>query len=108
MAPSRRAIWAVSKPSIAVNGYRATTAAVAVGASVESDAIPLAIDPLSDVAVSIYFPAPTGQATCHQSAFQDNYVAAGDVSSSASLSGVENKGSYFILTNLDVQNPAAL
>jgi lysophospholipase L1-like esterase len=102
---SGSSIAASTDRSVTFGGASSTT--IAVGASVQSDPISLAIDALSDVAVSLYFPEPSGQVTCHQSGFQDNYVAAGDVSANANLPGAQTKGSYYVLTNLDVQNPAA-
>jgi hypothetical protein len=42
---------------------------------------------LSDVAVSIYLPQFTGSATMRQDPRQTNYVATGDVSANASLTG---------------------
>ncbi len=45
--------------------------------------------------------------TYHQFSFQTNYVANGDVSGNTSLSVASTPSSYFYLTNLDVQDPAA-
>ena len=72
-----------------------------------SDSIAFTVTALSDVAVSFYLPQPTGPATYHQQGTQTNYVAAGDVSGNATLSGAATTGSYSFLTNLDVQNAAA-
>ena len=61
--------------------------------------------PLSDVAVSFFVVSHSG-ATCHQSGFQTNYQASGDVAGDKTLTGTTN-GSYFFLSNLDVQSPSA-
>ncbi|HVR63091.1 MAG TPA: GDSL-type esterase/lipase family protein, partial [Polyangia bacterium] len=71
-----------------------------------SDGAPFTVKPLSDVAVSFFVIANNG-ATCHQSGFQTNYSAAGNVVGAATLANTENNTSYFFLSNLDVQNPAA-
>lgn len=80
---------------------------VAPGAFAVSDTAAFTVSALSDVAVSFYLPNATGAATYHQQGTQTNYVASGDVSGSATLSGTATTGSYAFLTNLDVQNPAA-
>ncbi|MYS21001.1 GDSL family lipase [Streptomyces sp. SID4948] len=80
---------------------------VAAGAVAVSDPVSFTVAAQSDVAVSFYLPSATGSATYHQQGTQTNYVAGGDVSASATLSGASTNGSYAFLTNLDVQNPAA-
>jgi lysophospholipase L1-like esterase len=84
-----------------------STTSIPVGGSVVSDAISFPVNSLADVVVSMYFPGPTGQVTCHQSGFQTNYVAAGDAAGNETLSVQQTKGSYYVLTNLDVQNASA-
>jgi lysophospholipase L1-like esterase len=76
---------------------------IPAGGSAASDPIAFPVTALSDVAVSIYLPQAAGSATMHQDARQTNYVAAGDVSGNASLSGVREMGSYYFLAGLDVQ-----
>jgi lysophospholipase L1-like esterase len=100
--------------SIAPGSDRAVTfsgqgsVTVAPGASIASDPVDFTVAALSDVAVSMYFPQPTDSAaTCHQSGFQTSYIASGDVGGDASLPGAQTTGSYYFLTNVDVQNPAA-
>jgi lysophospholipase L1-like esterase len=80
---------------------------IAAGGSVASDPVTIPITALSNVAISAYLPAPTGPATAHQLGTQTNYVANGDVSGDASLSGAQKTGSYKFLTGLDVRNSAA-
>jgi lysophospholipase L1-like esterase len=80
---------------------------IAVGAEAVSDRIELAVAPLSDVAVSFYLPQSTGSATAHGMSNQTNYVVGGDASGDATLSGAQTNGSYYFLSNLDVDNAAA-
>jgi lysophospholipase L1-like esterase len=80
-----------------------TDVTVAAGGVSASDLVDFSVAALSDVAISVYFPQSTGPATYHQQGTQTNYVAAGDLSANASLSGAETLGSYFFLVNLDVQ-----
>jgi lysophospholipase L1-like esterase len=77
------------------------------GAEVNSDAVSISIPSLSEVAISFYLPNSTAVQTYHQFGFQTAYVAGGDVSANTSLSVASAPSSYFYLTNLDVQNPAA-
>ncbi len=80
---------------------------VGAGAEVNSDAVSISIPSLSEVAISFYLPNSTAVQTYHQFSFQTNYVANGDVSGSTNLSVASTPSSYFFLTNLDVQDPAA-
>ena len=83
------------------------TVTVPAGGLAVSDEVAFTVPPASDVAVSMYLPNPTPPATSHQTGLQTNYVAAGDVSGNASLTGAQTTGSYYFLTNLDVQNANA-
>jgi lysophospholipase L1-like esterase len=91
--------------AVTFGGQAGTT--IPVGGSAVSDSITFAVAAQSDVSVSVYLPQATGPATSHQLGNQDNYVASGDVSAAATLSNPQTMGSYYFLTNLDVQNPAA-
>jgi lysophospholipase L1-like esterase len=84
-----------------------TSVTVAAGAVAVSDTVAFAVAAQSDVAVSLYLPNATGSATYHQQGTQTNYVAGGDVSAGATLTGASTTGSYAFLTNLDVTNTAA-
>jgi lysophospholipase L1-like esterase len=79
---------------------------IAAGMFAVSDGAEFVVKPLSDVAVSFYVISNNG-ATCHQSGFQTNYSAAGNVVGSATLAGAQTNGSYNFLSNLDVLNPSA-
>ncbi len=80
---------------------------IEAGAAVESDPVTFAVTAFTNVAVSFYLPQGASSATFHQQGTQDNYVAAGDVSGAASLNGAETRGSYYFLTNLDLDAPQA-
>src|SRR5712691_129024 len=83
------------------------SATIPAGGLAISDPVAFAVPALSDVAVSMYLPQSTGSSTYHQQGTVTNYIATGDVSGNASLSGAQTTGSYYFLTNLDVQNSAA-
>ena len=83
------------------------TATVAAGGLAVSDPVAFAVPASSDVAVSIYLPQSTGASTFHQQGNATNYIAGGDVSGNATLSGTQTTGSFYFLTNLDVQNAYA-
>ena len=80
---------------------------IAVGAEAVTDRIAFVVPALADVVVSFYLPQATGQATAHAMANQTNYVVGGDASGSAALTGAQTNGSYFFLTNVDVDDAAA-
>jgi lysophospholipase L1-like esterase len=79
---------------------------VPAGGLAVSDSIAFAVTALSDVAVSFYLPQGTGPATSHGQGSQTNYIASGDVSGNATVSG-STTGSYYFLMNLDVQNSSS-
>jgi lysophospholipase L1-like esterase len=88
-------------------GGQSTTTIPAGGVAV-SDSIAFPVKALSDVVVSTYFPQSENVGTCHQLGEQTNYIASGDVSGAATLANPQTTGSYYLLANLDVQNPDAL
>ncbi|MEA2697872.1 MAG: hypothetical protein QOI66_2143 [Myxococcales bacterium] len=85
-----------------------TQVTIPAGGLAISDSVAFAVSALSDVAVSLFLPQATGPATSHGQGSQTNYIATGDVSGSATLSGAGTTGSYFFLMNLDVQNTSSL
>src|SRR6202522_4768484 len=84
-----------------------TSITIPAGGLAISDAVAMSVPALSDVAVSMSLPQSTGSSTYHQQGTVTNYIASGDVSGNASLSGAQTTNSYFFLSNLTVQNPAA-
>jgi lysophospholipase L1-like esterase len=102
---SGSAITAGTDHTVTFGGATSTT--IPTGGTAISDPISFAVSALSNVTVSVYLPQATGPATYHQQGTQTNYIASGDVSGAASLSNAQTTGSYYFLTNLDVQNSNA-
>jgi lysophospholipase L1-like esterase len=75
------------------------------GALVVSDSVKLDVPALADLAVSVYLPGPTGQATWHAAAFSTNYVSkAGDFTGAADLPVDHTVTSWFYLTDVEVKS----
>jgi lysophospholipase L1-like esterase len=72
------------------------------GAPALSDPVSLPVPPLSDLVVSIYLPHRTPAATVHGSAFQTNYVAAGNLTRSRDLPGATTTTSWYFLSGVSV------
>src|SRR6266545_2497682 len=84
-----------------------TSVTIPAGQIQASDPVAFTVDALSDVAISFYLPQPTGPATAHNLSLQVNYLASGNVAGNATLSNTQDRGSYYFLAGLDVQNAAA-
>ena len=75
------------------------------GALVISDSVKLNVPALSDLAVSLYLPGPTGQATWHAAALSTNYVSRpGDFTGAADLPVDHTVASWFYLTDVEVKS----
>ena len=85
----------------------AASVTIPAGDAVTSDEVAFAAPAGGDVAVSLYLPGETGPSTRHGAGLQHNFVAAGDQSTAATLSGAATTTSYHFLTGLDVRNPDA-
>jgi lysophospholipase L1-like esterase len=73
------------------------------GALVVSDSARLDLPALSDLAVSLYLPGPTGQATWHAAALSTNYVSApGNFTGVADMPVDHTVASWFYLTGVEV------
>lgn len=72
-----------------------------------SDSVRFRLTGSADVAISMHVIETSGPVTCHQSGFQTNYFADGDVSGSTSLANPKTAKSYFYLTNLDIEDRKA-
>ncbi|MFC0554726.1 SGNH/GDSL hydrolase family protein [Planotetraspora thailandica] len=90
---------------VTFGGRRSVT--VPAGGLAVSDAAGITVSARSDLAVSLHLPEPTGPSTLHQTSTQTNYIASGDVSGDATLSGAQEAGSYFFLANVDVRNASS-
>ncbi|MEU4561615.1 SGNH/GDSL hydrolase family protein [Actinoplanes sp. NPDC023936] len=76
------------------------------GAPALSDTVRLSVPALSDLVISIYLPGRTPASTVHGSAFQRNFVAAGNVTRAAALSGATETTSWHFLSGVSVTGPA--
>jgi lysophospholipase L1-like esterase len=72
------------------------------GAPALSDPVALPVPALSDLVVSIHLPQRTAAATVHGSAFQTNYLAAGNVTRSPTLTGATTMTSWHFLSGVSV------
>jgi lysophospholipase L1-like esterase len=72
------------------------------GAPALSDPVALPVPALSDLVVSIHLPERTAAATVHGSAFQTNYLAAGNVTRSPVLAGATTMTSWHFLSGVSV------
>jgi len=73
------------------------------GAALYSDPVSIDVAPLSDLAVSFYLPRQVMRfETFHDFADQDNFVAVGDVSGSASLQQPTTLPSWYFLDGIEV------
>jgi lysophospholipase L1-like esterase len=75
---------------------------IPAGAPALSDPVRLSVPALSDLVISIYLPQRTPAATLHGSAFQTNYIAAGNVTRAASLTGARETTSWYFLSGVSV------
>ncbi len=81
----------------------AESVSIPPGAVAYSDPVELAVQPLSDVAVSFYLPAQVMRAeTYHSFADQDNYFASGDQVAANTLAQATTVESWYFLDGIDV------
>lgn len=84
-----------------------TSVTIPAGGQILSDPVAFQVVADSDVAVSFFVPVATQNVSQKQSAFSDQYLANGDVAGAASVTLSQTYSSYFIVSDLDVMNPAA-
>jgi lysophospholipase L1-like esterase len=81
---------------------------VPAGAAVTSDPLSGRVAPLSELAISIYLPGPTGPATNHAYAGQTTFVASGDqVADAQGASFSVREASWYFATEVDVRSATA-
>jgi len=88
-----------------------TTATIPAGQTLASDAVAIEATPAENLMVSMYFPngVDSANSTYHQLAGQNGmFLAAGDVSANSTITTTSTFSSYFYLTDVDVQNSAAI
>jgi lysophospholipase L1-like esterase len=90
--------------ALTFNGDTAVT--IPPGATIVSDPATLDVPALANLAVSLYFPDPTLASTLHGGANQSSYLATGDATAAASLTGKSwTRNSWYFLTGVDVYAP---
>jgi lysophospholipase L1-like esterase len=77
------------------------------GAIVVSDPVDLPVDPLGELAVSLYVPEDSGPVTVHPLGLRTTYIAEGNVAAKESLAGASQNRSDFWLSSIDVLAPKA-
>ena len=81
-----------------------TSITIPVGALVLSDPVALDVEPLADLAISIYFPSDTGTPTSHRTALQTSYVSPpGNFAATGRIPDAETSLSWFFLTAVEVR-----
>lgn len=79
-----------------------TTAVIRAGAPLVSDPIDMPVAALSRLTVSLYLPEKVDSCTCHGTAMETGYVAAGDQTAAASLPGAQVLRTRALLSGVDV------
>lgn len=101
-----RALVPASSRRLTFGGRLAVT--VPAGATVTSDPLSGRVAPLSELAISIYLPGPTGPATNHADAEQTTFVASGDrVADARGTSFTGRETSWYFATEVDVRTATA-
>ncbi|WP_063819199.1 GDSL-type esterase/lipase family protein [Herbidospora cretacea] len=101
---SGSSVDAASDRLVTFGGQQSVT--IPIGGLAISDAASVPVAASSDLAVSFHLPSATGPATYHQTALQTSYIAAGNVAGNASITPTGETGDNFILSGVDVDNPA--
>ena len=90
--------------ALTFNGAASTN--IPAGALALSDSVKLNVPASSDLAVSLYLPGPTGQATWHPGAHDTNYVSApGNFTGESQMPVDHTVTSWFYLTDVEVKAP---
>src|SRR2546430_6141252 len=77
------------------------------GALAVSDPVDLNLPPLSDVAISLYFPNDTGPATIHATALRTAYISKeGDMTGQPMISAPTTSQNWYWISSPDVLAPA--
>jgi lysophospholipase L1-like esterase len=97
-------IVAGSDRALSFNGKPGCT--VGPGMVILSDPVDLNVAPVTDLAVSLYFPGETGPPTSHGTGLHTTYVKDGDVTGQAALADAVTTQSYYWLAGIDVVAPA--
>lgn len=79
-----------------------TTAVIRPGAPLVSDPVDMPVEALSRLTVSLYLPEKVDSCTCHGTAMETGYVAAGDQTGATSLPGAQPLRTRALLAGVDV------
>lgn len=80
---------------------------VPAGSMMLSDPVDMKLEPLSDVAVSLFVPSQSmHRSTVHSYALQTNYKSPGNVVSSEALTTASTTGEYYFMRGIDVMSDA--
>ncbi len=86
----------------------ASSVKIAPGAVAVSDPVDLVIPPLSDVAVSLYFPGETGPPTTHARGLKTTYISSeGNHAASPTIPVASTQLSFYWLAAIEVDAPPA-
>jgi lysophospholipase L1-like esterase len=92
--------------TVTFGGKTGTT--IAPGAELLSDPVTMPVQPLTELAISVYVPVNTGPATNHSDSQQTNYIASGDhATDTAATAYAKTTGSWYFVDALDVRSTAA-
>jgi lysophospholipase L1-like esterase len=81
---------------------------IPAGQAVLSDPVHMRVSGLTELAVDLYLPDPTGPASYHALAWQTNYVAAGDHAGDPAGDAFTTKvSSWYYVDGVDVRDPSA-
>jgi len=95
-----------SDRALAFNGKASTM--IPVGALMVSDPVDLYVPPLSDLAISLYFPNDTGPATMHATGLHTTYISKqGDMTVQPAITEATTSQSWYWISSVDVVAPAA-
>jgi lysophospholipase L1-like esterase len=79
---------------------------ISPGAVVVSDPVELTVPPLTDLAVSLYFPGDTGSPTTHATGLRPTYISTeGDFTAKPDIPGATIRMSYYWLSSVEVDAP---
>jgi lysophospholipase L1-like esterase len=84
-----------------------TSATIAAGAPLVSDAVDLHVEDLATVSVSLYFPASTGQCTCHQVGLQEAFVSTPGDFTAGTFEPAETLQARAFISGVEVLAPEA-
>ncbi|MBO0867311.1 MAG: SGNH/GDSL hydrolase family protein, partial [Micromonosporaceae bacterium] len=85
----------------------AASVTIPAGQAVLSDPVHMRVSGLTELAVDLYLPDPTGPANYHALAWQTNYVAAGNHAGDPDSAPFTTKvGSWYYVDGVDVLNPS--